>query len=208
MIDNVKQFEPYLEFMSKDEVYLLLIMSRAKDGGTSTQSSERKDPENVKRRIITSVDDYRKHAEDLLRFAEVTWEHYRLYITYNPRSLTKAYFNMTTEFNHTLYFKGHEEWSDKIKKMDIWFRTYLHRPGAKAETRYHVIDVDGEFIPNLPLEIHIHEKFKTPNGWHLLCIPFNPGILGKSYTSAVINGKEFTVITEFKQDAMLNLYAK
>lgn len=196
IINNIHTIVNHLTF-EKGYVYILLGMQRHKDNdgiGAVKQSNERKYPEYVKRYVIHSKEDYYDKVEKLLKHAKSEWKNFRIYITHNPRSLKKGYSNLHSEMfrllneNESLYL-------DRLKSLEAWWRTYLHRPEAKAKTIFHMLDIDLFEYPDIPKEIEVVYTVKTKNGYHSLCKPFNP---------AIISG--YKGVT-FNQDSLVQIYS-
>lgn len=195
-IHNIGKFEQYLKF-GEDNCYIMVGMQRSKDNngiGAAKQSSEGRYPQFVKRYIINNKVDYWTYAQKLIAHGKMHWQSFRIYITHNPRSLKKAYANLHVE----LFRKMHENDSvyiERLGSLPTWFKTYLHRPTGKAFTAYHMLDIDNVKYPELPVEINVVDIFKTKNGFHTICEPFNPKLV------------QGIADVSFKQDAMIQIYS-
>jgi len=196
---NHEKFRKYLDFSTPDNVYIMTAMTRKKDGSDfNTGSSDYRHPRLVKRLIIRNTKDYDECFRELEIIAEALWATFRIYITFNPRSLRKAYSHLMQHTMKLLLENNTESFYTETSKFDSRFKSFLDKDSGKAKTKYHMLDVDCKEVPFDVINQHaeVVDVFPTKNGSHVLIKPTNP----KSW--------EGLEDVEFKHDNLLLLKYK
>lgn len=188
-----------------NSVYLLIAMARPKENDQLTHGDR-----VTFRQILTDEDTLERKYNKLstlcrhyepLEGGELT---FRMYISANRRDTDKALSNYIQDVvdMRTKILQGHDQTSERIKRMDREWESHLQKDGSRDEKRF-VIDVDvkdrgllQEVVEELPDRAEIHGIHETPNGYHILVSPFN-------YTSWA--PLEWEEEIELKKDSLLFL---
>ena len=194
MINNREAIESLLKFESPEDVYVLMLKQRKKDGDEGYEISDRES--GAIRKVVKSLQDYRAMVSELMYIAlEKKYTNYRIYITVNPRSVIKAYSHLSSEIFENY---GKPRMYELLKGFSSEFKSELHKPLSKSRCNYFVLDLDGRTyadpeITQIKRLTEIVERLPSKNGEHLIVKPFNPNFL--SMTGL-----------EIKRDAMTNVY--
>jgi len=193
IIDNRTKISPKLKFKTQEDVYILLAMARKKDGThkKNISSSDKRNPKYVMRRVLKNHSEFYPSVDYMIEESRRRWEKFRIYISVNPRSIHKAWFNMQIEVNNIL--KANDpRFVDYIKDFSIEMKSLLHSPKSKSRAEYFLLDIDTkEDYSNPALELLV----PTPNGHHGLIKPCNPKEL------------HLPSYIELKTDAMILVYS-
>lgn len=199
--DTIDFLADYCEF-GEDRVYLLMAIARAKENPSITSNSEPVVREVVKHetdiqrkhdKLQAYATQYQSQSDDSLTF--------RLYITANARNTVKTYFDFRERMNGWTKDRilGDDAASGKFKRIDGYWKSELHRDGTRDETRF-LFDLDDAtpdeehtFVERLDEQTEIITRQETPNGYHILTVPFN------------YNELETEIEYELKTDGMLFL---
>ena len=199
--DTIDFLEDYCEF-GEDRVYLLMAIARAKENPSIVSNSEPVLREVVKHetdirrkygKLRAYATQYRTHSGDSLKF--------RLYITVNARNTVKTYFNFRERMNGWTKDRilGDDTASRKFKRIDSYWKSELHQDATRDETRF-LFDLDDStpdeehtFVETLDEQTEIITRQQTPNGYHVITVPFN------------YNELETEIAYELKTDGMLFL---
>ena len=160
----------------KDGVRVLLLMLRAKDGG-----SAKTDRAAVKKVITKSAEEF---DEALVELRSLWQPHWRIYSTIDARSISKAirifkyrqldadYY--ATEDQHAFYLDLDNRWISCLKD------------GKSGTSSLFLFDFDNDLPDKTTLFHHMHiptkhfevlDTYATPNGHHLITTPFNPAVV-------------------------------
>jgi len=167
--------------LEEDEVLIMLAVARKK-------YNERLKSEEVIFREVADKENWKRKFKKLLTLvryypSRARPEDYSIYLTYNPRSLTKALrlFKMRlVEWEFTaINSKNPSQYLMHLKKLDREFISCLQKPEARSRKWHFLIDVDDlsklDEVRNQikMLGLDVCEESKTKNGVHILVRPFN-----------------------------------
>jgi hypothetical protein len=179
--DTIDFLEDYCEF-GEDRVYLLMAIARAKENPSISSNSE-----PVLREVVKHEADIQRKYEKLRAYATQYRSHsgdslnFRLYITVNARNTVKTYFNFRERMNGWTKDRilGDDAASGKFKRIDSHWKSELHRDGTRDETLF-LFDLDDAtpdeehtFVETVDKQTEIITRRQTPNGYHVITVPFN-----------------------------------
>jgi hypothetical protein len=201
MVDNIEQYRSILNFENPDHAYILSYAVRKKDDAEKGMKRfelhvGQPDHEFFRTRVIANMTQFDRYIEQFIWEGDQKGYQYRIYGTYNPHSLRKAYIELTKKVTELILWEPGQAnlW---LASFEMKFRSHVHRPTSKAITRYHMLDMDREWSPDeLPEYVKIEQVFRSKNGYNILYQPCNP--------SFVQNLKD----CELKTDAQINVYIK
>jgi len=176
---NLEKVEKLLDF-SNDSVYIMILIARKKNNDMISNSKE-----IVMRKVIRSINSFRRQVNEFVAIANYKSEEFKLYISYNPRSPLKAYKLLKDCFNTWDYDLTTEDGKDiainKIKKIDDQYISCLAKSPTKknyfmldADEKGRLIDI-GNIFTNLDRQIEY--IFETKNGYHILFKPCDTRLL-------------------------------
>jgi len=171
----------YCEF-GADRVYLLLAMARPKENEAVSHGNAL-----VFREIITDEGDMSSKYARLKTVAhhyeteEGQSLNFRFYLTANARDTRKSFYlyqKDLIEYGHKMA-TGHEQTHEKIKRLDKEWKSKLQSDSTKDDS-FFIIDVDTEdketykkTLSALKDETDILTAIRSPNGFHIITVPFN-----------------------------------
>lgn len=154
---------------------VILLLHRKKDGfdGAYPQRDSRK-------RISFNRNDYVNILCEFLDLQSKSEHELRIYASCNPRNIDKAIRQFKT-------LQLDNDYADEATRVDFYrdihnrFTSALMQPQSKITGNF-IIDVDtkDDTVMNAvdklvaDLELEVHTKYATKNGWHLVVEPFNP----------------------------------
>lgn len=171
----------WFDELREDEVLVMLAIARKK-------YNERLKSEEVVFREVVDKEIWERKYKKLLTLvrhypSRAKPEDYSVYITYNPRSLTKAIHLLKMrmiEWERNAIISGNfSSYFMHLKKIDREFISCLQKPEARSRKWHFLIDVDDmskleevrEQIDKLGLKVC--GESRTKNGMHILVRPFN-----------------------------------
>lgn len=175
MTDRTRFIHEWCEF-GDFRAYILMIIARRKFNEDLTHNSE-----IVHRRVITTKQDIGRCYRDLLALTDRYDNHFRLYLTVNARDTLDGYFNFRVDMDKWIrdHTYGDENAEPKFARVGSRWKSALHRPESKADS-YFLFDLDdvkdvefGRFCSELENQTDIQTTRQTPNGYHVICDPFN-----------------------------------
>lgn len=160
-----------------DKGYVLMAIARKSQNPELSNSEE-----IVHRRVLACEEDIGYCYGDLKALINHYDYTFRLYLTANSRSLTKAFYN----FNSTLQdmssqlYHGHDGVFDRLGRLGSEWKSEVHSPQVK-NSDYFLYDLDNvskdellEFEDELRQYVDdLWWRIETPNGYHVLVEPFN-----------------------------------
>lgn len=194
-IDKIK------EIMDFDAgVYYLILMARRKNNDDLSHSKE-----IVIRRVLYKEEMLEIMINELVAIADYDKEHkYKLYLSFNPRDVLKAYKDLKTKMATYDYELLHNtEINKKILKLDMEWISCLARNSAKK--KFFMLDLDDRLklsdITNLMRKYlnitpNLWESYGTRNGYHILFKPCDTRELME-------NIKNCGIDCELKRDELL-----
>lgn len=177
MSDPESMMKYWCDFGEDNErVYILMAFARRKHNEELTNSTE-----VIFRRIIRSEEDIPEQLHQM-RSLIAGWNYtFRIYLTVNARNVRDAYFIFQTELNRWArdYIRGDDAAIEKMGNIDSRWKSTLHSPPARDDQYFH-FDLDdvyaseaADFANQLGQETTVLLRRETPNGYHILCEPFN-----------------------------------
>lgn len=180
--DGLNRFLSDFCDFNRDDAYILIAMARPKE---NEQINHGHMP--TFREIITSKDNIDEKLRKLLTLGrnyepeeggDLT---FRMYITANSRDCLKSFHMYQKELmdmNRNM-LNEHEETHNHIKRIDKKWISTLQSDTNKETSRF-IIDIDRkseallrETATKLEERTEIREIIETPNGYHIITIPFN-----------------------------------
>lgn len=159
-----------------DGYRVLMLLHRKKDGGHN------KEKRRVKSfYIYNDREEFKRCLYEALVIKKVYDEEYRLYLSVNPRDITKAIRYMKGMLLEAEYCGSPENAVNIYEKVFKDARTFLMQPQCKKSQMF-LLDVDDEEgkdtlgdVLKIMAEKGIVELFRTrtKNGWHIITEPFN-----------------------------------
>ena len=156
-------------------VRVLLLMQRAKDGG-----SAKTDRAAVTKVVTQSSTEF---LEELAKLRGLWKPDYRIYSTINARSLDKAIRIFKYRQLDADYFAQSDREAFYLDLDNRWISCLKDNRAAAPRHNLFLIDIDIEGPEDYPaddvrqwlqqLGHHVHD-YKTRNGDHFICHPFNP----------------------------------
>lgn len=171
-----KEFIQYWCDFRDDRGYVLMAIARKAQNPDLTNSKE-----IVHRRVLASEKDVGYCYGDLKALIDQYDYTFRLYLTVNPRSLTKAFYNFNKELQEmsSQLYHGHDGVLDRLARLGSEWKSEVHSPEVRYSD-YFLFDLDGvtdeelvEFEETLKVHVPKVQRVSTPNGFHVLCEPFN-----------------------------------
>ena len=167
--------------LREDEVMVMLAIARKK-------YNEKLKSEQIIFREVVDKENWRRKFNKLKTLvhhypSEARPEDYTIYLTYNPRSVVKAWILLKQRMidweSQALFSSNLSDMYKHLKKFDREFISCLQKPEARSRKWHFLIDVDDldkldevrKQIDELNLEVK-HEE-QTKNGLHILVKPFN-----------------------------------
>ena len=159
-----------------DRGYVLMAIARKSQNPELSNSEE-----IVHRRVLASEDDVGYCYRDLKALIDNYDYTFRVYLTANPRSLTKAFYNFNKEMQEMSrqLYHGHDGVVGRLSRLGSEWKSEVHSPEVKYSD-YFLFDLDGvtdeelvEFEETLKVYVPKVWRVPTPNGFHILCEPFN-----------------------------------
>lgn len=146
----------------------VFLLQRHKEGGETNNSKIKK--------IITHGDkEFREAVESLLKDFYDSEHKLRIYSACNERDMKKAIRQFRFEQLDAESY-GQQQYEEFYLDIRNRFIGCLMQPGSAKGKRF-MWDIDSnddsEFLKELPPEIDILKKYKTPQGWHIITEPFN-----------------------------------
>lgn len=194
-LSNANAFREHLKFEDTSDVYIMMALPRKKDGFPVSKSPDGK---FAKRRIIANLDEYDQCFEELT----TEFPNERVYITFNRRSVRKAYLELNRVANENLLLGGVENADRYLIKLSSEFKSILMKPKSKAKTDFFLYDIDSTNFAAYQGLIHDLEEYTevtlilpTRNGYHVLARPYNMNLVDHRKYGQV----------ELKTDALTNL---
>ncbi len=195
-------WQEWFDELDDDEVLVMIAIARKK-------YNEKLKSEQVVFREVVTKETWKRKFKKLKTLVHhypsiAKPEDYSIYISYNPRSLSKALYlfenrmaNWRLEF---LRSKKPDNFYFHLKKLDREFVSCLQKPEAKSRAWHFLIDVDdmqkiGQVHEQIKkLDIKIKEESNTRNGRHILVKPFNVSLW------------EAIESVELKKDGIFHIY--
>lgn len=192
-----------------NEVYVLLAIARPKyNDKISHSANDYKKGPAVFRQAMRK-DNMRSKVRRMLsmmygfRMDEIKPEDFNLYVTFNPRSPTKAYKVLQEKFAHWII---HDQ-LEKLNGVDSQWISALQRPESRGSKKFYMLDVDNndhfEYALRNIERVHggVGEKitFESRNGTHVLVSPFDT----KHYKELT---EDQNLDVEVKTDSLVNLW--
>lgn len=199
IIDNFEQLEGILEFPNSDLFYVVEIIQRKKDGNSTTSRKNR----IFKYYIIKSLVDLNKYKGEIVSMCDTY--NARAYITATARSfkrVSKEYAKLVLD-NLT---------KENYNSMGKEFLSCCGKYPCSVGKQF-IVDIDCKPSPEQKEKIfelitnssnkglNYCHLVQTPNGYHVLCEPFN---VTKFKHDCIINHLDFV---EIHKDGLTILYA-
>ena len=171
---DIEPFEPYCRF-GDERVYVLVALARSKENEGVTG------PQPAIREVLREPADLRRKTTQLVHAVSRFEATYRLYLTANARNVTTAFFELRRSFDDWLEqrLSGNSDVLGKFERVDSEFKSVLMRDTCRDDTRF-IFDLDGidrtaatQFREQLSAETTVHLQRSTPNGFHIVCDPFD-----------------------------------
>jgi len=176
------------DFENPHNVHVLIALARSKNNPGLTANSQ-----VMLRKICRNMNDYITKLEELKLQCENRDLNFYLYVSVNPRDVTKAYKHFKKEMigrENAALFNDNDEFYHYAKRIDQKWYTSLMKPQSKGTKRF-LIDIDevNEYVVDfvrdqLKYMRHpngyvpkIHYVKTTRNGYHMVTDPFNPQLL-------------------------------
>lgn len=191
-MNNKDKFKKHLVFENSDHVYIMMALPRKKDG---FPVNTKPDSKHAIRRMFRNLEEYEECFDQLSDF-----EGYRIYVTFNRRSLRKAFLQLQNEINEKLLLGGYDDTSDYLFFLRSRYRSILMKPKSKAKTDFFLYDIDNidtrfaSFEEEVKEHTEIVLEMPSKNGVHLLVKPFNFNL---------VDHVKYDI--ELKHDALTNL---
>lgn len=160
----------------RHRAYIIMAIARRNQNEELTHNSE-----VVYRRVIRNKTDISRQYDELKSLIEGEPYTFRLYLTVNARSILDAYFRFQDELNGWSqdYIRGDDAAIEKMGDVGSRWISALHHPSVKDDS-YFQFDLDDvteeeatEFIHGLPDGTAKQWFQETPNGYHVISMPFN-----------------------------------
>jgi hypothetical protein len=171
----IKRIQRYCEF-GDNRAYILWLVARRKHNEELSNSEE-----VIHRRVLTDADEIEPNVRDLYAIAGRHPYTFRLYLTVNARDTETAMLEFHQELVNTVqaFVTGDDSQQVRAERLDSEWKSVLHQPRSKAETRFQW-DLDDvtkdeceQFIESIPGEYTVRQTIPTPNGFHVISEPFN-----------------------------------
>ena len=176
-----------LDFSSKDHVHVAMAIARNKyNPEIGHQANDYKKGDCVFREVLNE-NNWDNKLRKLYTLATnysndpIKPEDFVIYVTVNPRSLSKAKFLLEKEF---ISWREHGTEGRKLKRVDAYWVSCLQKPEARATRNWFLFDVDMKdynTAKNLKFDIIdsadrddlMMVDVETRNGYHVMSTPFN-----------------------------------
>ena len=204
VVDNIAQYKEILDFSNPDHAYVLSYTVRKKDDpehGVSRFKLQISKPENefFRTRVVSNMAQFDRYIEQFMQDGDQKGYQYRIYGTFNPHSLRRAYIELTKRVTELILWEPSQA-DQLLGNFEAEFRSYVHKPISKAITRYHMLDADTPdlrgLLQSLPKEVEVQHIFKSKSGYNILYKPCNPAFVQDLKTC------------EFMRDSQVNVFIK
>lgn len=186
-LDQLLWYEETLSF-PKGGCHILMAIPRKKENDEMTSGKRER---ALMTRIVTTWEEW---VAWYLEMKSYLWDNYRyrIYTTYNPRSLEKGCHNLLNSMLACVYNKSFS----KLAAGKNLVISSLKKQWTALVRQYYMIDVDDNELDYVKYIIKSlgspdFRCVKTPNGFHVLVKPFNVTLL-----------KDFSAV-EVKKDELL-----
>lgn len=158
----------------KEGVRVLLLMLRAKDGG-----SAKTDRKAVKKIVTQSPQEFDEALQELRgRWKETE----RIYASINPRNIGKAIRLFKYRQLDADYFASKDHQSFYLDLNNRWYSCLMD--GKSSDSSLFLFDVDNDVPkgvhPTITAKVsewEVLDDYPTRNGRHVITTPFNPAVL-------------------------------
>jgi len=190
--------------------YMIMAKARKKDNEGLTNSQE-----IVFREIVNSEKQFDRKYDRLIKIINNDLHNFKLYITYNPRSILKAYSLLKQRFclwddeliKNAKSILLHSNTINRVGRIHNEWISCLQKPASCYKKNYFMLDVDNklssvdedkileEIYSTCDIDKDTIKVFETQNGHHILFPPCDTRKLMESL------GKYLDV--ELKRDALV-----
>lgn len=157
----------------KQGIHILLLINRG------IHNSNKGSKRWVNKIIASNPDEWDNAADKLMELQNhINDPDIRLYSSINPRNMDKA----IKAFQHKQLDLNKDNENIFYRRINDSFCSCLMQPDNRTSSLF-LLDCDAEEATELNSftinnrEIKMHYMYKTPNGWHAIIDPFNPGLL-------------------------------
>jgi len=194
MIDNFTQIRTYLNFDNKNDVYIIEIIQRKKDGNEFIKSQK-----CLEFIMIDSLETFDKYEPIIIN--KCTYNNARAYIRLNKRNKKKIALEFLRAITNNV---SNESYDFNHKKIYQSVCGKYHSDNNKTW----LVDVDNadwDYVRDISLSImDLYKKsnkegynmimINTLNGYHIICSPFNLQEFKKQYKDVEVHKDNPTLL--------------